>query len=186
MSGKNLMSIGARDQRTGLVQVIVETAAGSRNKYRYDEELGIFRLHKSLPLGARFPFDFGFIPSTRAEDGDPLDIMIVGGEPTFIGCLVTVRLLGILEAEQTEKTKTIRNDRLIGVPETEKIRPEARSFKDLPSVMLDQIEHFFRAYNQAEGRKFTILARRSPRVAERCIDEGMRAHRASQSSRRRG
>ena len=167
--------IGERDSRSGLVNVIVETVAGSRNKYKYDEELGLFRLHKMLPLGARFPFDFGFVPSTRGEDGDPLDLMIVGGEPTFMGCLVTVRLLGIIDAKQSQDGKTIRNDRLIGTAQTPKIRPEARTLKDLPARTLDQIEHFFCAYNLAEGRRFVTLGRRGPKIANARIEEGVRA-----------
>src|SRR5437764_1172805 len=83
------VTLGARDRATGLVNVIVETPAGSRSKYKYDEALGLFRLHKLLPVGAAFPFDFGFIPGTRAEDGDPLDVLLLGVEPTFVGCLVT-------------------------------------------------------------------------------------------------
>src|SRR5262245_13908778 len=123
-----------------LVNVVVDTPAGSRNKFKFDEGLGVFRLHKRLPVGARFPFDFGFVPGTKAADGDALDVMIVEGEPTFVGCVVTVRLLGVIEAEQTEEGEWIRNDRLIGVPETPKIHPQARALDDLPSGLLDQIE----------------------------------------------
>ena len=171
------MNIGARDPESGLVNVIVETVAGSRNKYKYDEATGLFLLHKMLPLGARFPFDFGFIPSTAAEDGDPVDVMVLGEEPTFMGCLVTVRLLGILDAKQTEKGKTIRNDRLIGVPQTKKIRPEARTLSDLPARVLGQLEHFFTAYNQAEGRRFEVIGRRGSKAADQRVDEGIRAYR---------
>src|SRR5205823_13298355 len=104
-------------------------------------------------------------------------------EPTFVGCLVTVRLLGILEAEQTEQGKTIRNDRLIGTPETEKIHPRARSLSDLPAELLDQIEQFFENYNRAEGRAFVVLGRRGPQVASRRIDEGIRRDGAGRGRR---
>lgn len=151
------------------VNVLVETPAGSRNKYKYDEELGLVRLHKILPVGAAFPFDFGFIPGTLAEDGDPLDVMILGGEPTFIGCLVTVRLLGVIEAEQVEKGRKLRNDRLLGTAETAKIRPAARSLRDVPAKLLEQIERFFISYNEAEGRRFRPLGRRGPNVARKQV-----------------
>jgi len=170
------MSIGARAAASGPVNVVVETPAGSRNKYRFDEDLGLFLLHKTLPAGAMFPFDFGFIPGTRAEDGDPLDLLIVGNEPTFTGCLVTVRLLGVIEAKQTEKGKTIRNDRLIGTAETPKIRPGERSLSDLPARLLEQIEHFFVSYNDYEGRRFVIIGRKGPQVAAKQIDEGIREY----------
>jgi inorganic pyrophosphatase len=135
------MSLGPRAAGSPLINVVVETPAGSRNKFKFDEKLGLFLLHKTLPVGAAFPFDFGFVPGTRADDGDPLDVMVVGGEPTFTGCLVTVRLLGVIEARQKEKGSTIRNDRLIGTPETAKIRPVGRSLSDLPARLIDQIEH---------------------------------------------
>ena len=172
-------NLGARLPGAKSVNVVVDTPAGSRNKFKFDERLGIFRLHKLLPVGAAFPFDFGFIPGTRGDDGDALDVLIIGQERTFTGCLVTVKLLGVIEAEQTEKGETIRNDRLIGTPETEKIRPELKSLGDLSTRLLDQIEHFFIAYNRAEGREFVPLGRRGPRSAERMTEEGIRRHRSS-------
>src|SRR5207302_1611839 len=76
---------------------------GSRCKYKYDPKTGVFRLGKLLPLGAGFPYNFGFVPSTRGEDGDALDVLVFLDEPVFAGCVVPVRLIGVLEAEQTEK-----------------------------------------------------------------------------------
>src|SRR5262245_46311419 len=142
------MRIGPRTPGSGLVNVVVETPAGSRNKFKFDARTGLFRLLKRLPIGAAFPFDFGFVPGTRAADGGPLDVMVLGAEPTFTGCLITVRLLGTIEAKQKERGKVIRNDRLIATPETEKIRPTERSLADVPRAILDQIEHFFVAYNR--------------------------------------
>jgi inorganic pyrophosphatase len=158
------------------VQAVVETPGGSRNKFKWDEEAGVFRLHKILPMGSAFPFDFGFIPGTMAEDGDPIDVLVVGEEPTFTGCVVGVRLIGVLEARQTERgtSKSIRNDRLIGTPEGEKIRPAVRSIDDLPARTLDQIEHFFVSYNRYEGRTFRILGRRGPRAARGLLEEARR------------
>jgi inorganic pyrophosphatase len=173
------MDLGARDPLTGLVNVVVETPAGSRHKYRFDHGLGLFRLHKTLPAGAAFPFDFGFVPGTWAEDGDALDVLLLGEEPTFTGCLVTVRLLGIIEANQVHRGVKIRNDRLIGTAETEKIRPTSRSLADVPAGLLDQVEHFFVAYNRFEGREFDPLARRGPKIAAKRVDEAIQAYRDS-------
>jgi inorganic pyrophosphatase len=159
--------------------VIIETPAGSRNKFKFDEKHGLFLLHKILPRGAVFPFDFGFVPGTRAEDGDPLDVMVLGDEPTFTGCLVTVRLLGTIEADQKDRGKVIRNDRLIGTAQTEKIRPTARSLEDVPSHVLDQIEHFFAAYNRFEGREFVPRRRRGPRAAAKRLEKAIRDSEAS-------
>src|SRR5437588_699981 len=90
----------ARDPASGLVHVVIDTPRGSRNKFKYDEKLGLFRLSKVLPLGSCFPYDFGFIPSTRAGDGDALDVLVLMDEPAFTGCLLRVRLIGVLQAEQ--------------------------------------------------------------------------------------
>lgn len=185
MDLQHLLKAKPRVPGSDLVNVVVETPAGSRNKFKFDEELGFFLLHKKLPVGAAFPFDFGFVPGTRAEDGDPLDVMILGDEATFTGCLVTVRLLGIIEAHQRGSGSTIRNDRLIGTAETPKIRPDQRSLSDLPSKVLDQVEHFFIAYNQFEGRVFVPLRRRGPKVALRRVDRAIRDYAASSARARR-
>src|SRR5438876_43986 len=99
----------------GELNVVIETPQGSRNKFTFDEELCLFKLGGVLPLGAAFPFDFGFLPDTMGQDGDPLDVLVLMDEPAFPGCLVPARLIGVIEAEQTEKGKTERNDRLIAV-----------------------------------------------------------------------
>src|SRR5690242_7742786 len=107
--------LGAADPQSGDFNVIIETPKGNRNKFKYDEELDLFMLSGVLPAGAVFPFDFGFIPGTRGGDGDPLDVLVLMDEPSFTGCLVRARLIGVIEAEQTEDGKTARNDRLIAV-----------------------------------------------------------------------
>src|ERR1700731_4352213 len=95
-------------------RAIIETPKGCRNKFDYDPDTGLFMLGGLLPEGMMFPFDFGFLPSTLGEDGDPLDIMVLMDAPAHVGCLIEVRIVGIITAEQTEDTKTESNDRLIG------------------------------------------------------------------------
>src|SRR3954469_6625001 len=94
--------LGAFAPRSGELNVIIETPKGSRNKFDFDEELGLFKLGGVLPAGAVFPFDFGFVPATRGGDGDPLDVLVLMDEPAFVGCLVAARLIGVIEAEQAE------------------------------------------------------------------------------------
>src|SRR4051794_33647589 len=101
-----------------VVDVVIDTPKGSRNKYKYDPELRAFRLAHVLPAGSVFPYDFGSISGTRAADGDPLDVLVLNDEASFVGCVMSVRLLGGIAAKQTEKGRRVRNDRLIGVAET--------------------------------------------------------------------
>src|SRR5262245_3457427 len=115
-----LAELSARDA-SGLFHVVVDTPGRSRHKFKYDLEKNCYTISHLLPPGFVFPFDFGSIPSTLAEDGDPLDLLVLVEEPTFPGCLMTVRLIAALEAEQTQKGETSRNDRLIGVADKSRV-----------------------------------------------------------------
>jgi inorganic pyrophosphatase len=161
---------------SGLVHVIVDTPKGSGNKYKYDPDLRVFKLSRVMPPGMHFPCDFGAIPSTTAEDGDALDVAIMTEHPSFSGCLLTVRLIGVLEAEQTENGRTIRNDRLIAVAETPVNHPEIRTLADLPAGTMTALEQFFVGYNRVHGRPFKPLARRGPRRAEHLLRAAIRLH----------
>jgi inorganic pyrophosphatase len=183
---QKLGHLSAREPDSGLVRVVVDTPKGSRNKYKYDEQLGLYRLSKVLPLGSAFPYDFGFIPSTRAADGDPLDVLVLGEDALFPGCLVTIRLVGVIQAEQTEHGKTFRNDRLIGAIETSVNRPAIQTLEDLRPERLDEIEHFFMAYNHLEGRHFTPLGRHGPAMAEQLLADGIRQFGNAKGSRHGG
>jgi inorganic pyrophosphatase len=180
---QELEHLSAREPDSGLVRVVVDTPKGSRNKYKYDETLGLYRLSKVLPLGSAFPYDFGFIPSTRAEDGDPLDVLLLGEEALFPGCLVTVRLVGVIQAEQTEHGKTFRNDRIIGAIETPVNRPAIQTLEDLRPEHLDEIEYFFIAYNHLEGRHFKPIGRHGPATAEQLLADGIRQFDNAKSGR---
>jgi inorganic pyrophosphatase len=175
--------LSVRDPASGLVHVVVDTPKGSRNKYKYDATLGLYRLSKVLPLGLAFPFDFGFIPSTRAEDGDALDVLVLGEEALFPGCLVTVRLVGVIQAEQTEQGKTFRNDRLLGAIETPVNRQAIQTVDDLRAEHLDEIECFFMTYNHLEGRHFTPIGRQGPAMAEQLLADGIRQFDTAKGSR---
>jgi inorganic pyrophosphatase len=173
-TARALEHLSAREPDSGLVHVAVDTPKGSRNKYKYDEQWGLYRLSKVLPVGLAFPYDFGFIPSTRAEDGDPLDVLVLGEDALFPGCLVTVRLVGVLQAEQTEHGKTFRNDRLLGAIETPVNRPVIQTVDDLRPEHLDEIEYFFMTYNHLEGRHFQPIGRHGPALAEQLLADGIR------------
>src|SRR6201998_3434464 len=100
----------------GVVYVVVETPRGSRAKFDYDPKLKLFTLSKSLLTGLAYPHDWGFVPSTKADDGDPIDIMVIHDAATFPGIVLTCRIIGILQIEQKKKEKAERNDRLFAVP----------------------------------------------------------------------
>jgi len=157
----------------GLVHVIIDTPRGSCNKYKLDEASGLFKLSRILPDGLHFPCDFGFIPATAGEDGDALDVALVSEFPSFAGCLMTARLLGVIRALQTEKGKTIRNDRLVAVPVTPANRPKQRDLRDVPRAWLDALEHFFIAYNQAQGRALRVQSRGGARAAQQALHSGI-------------
>lgn len=107
----NLEELETTDPETGQVNAIIESPKGSRNKFNYEPDRGLFRRGKVLPAGSVFPFDMGFLPSTRGEDGDPLDVLVLMDEPVFPICLVEARLIGVIEAEQTERDgQTMRNE----------------------------------------------------------------------------
>ena len=163
------------DDETKDVNVIIDTPKGSRNKYKLDEEKGIFKLGGVLPVGAYFPFDFGFIPNTLGGDGDPLDVLVLMDEPAFCGCLITARLIGVIEAKQTERDgKTERNDRLIAVSTESRTHEDIKSINDLNEKLVDEIEHFFKSYNEAKGKKFEPLGRFAAQKAKKLVEEGMK------------
>jgi inorganic pyrophosphatase len=158
---------------------------GSRNKYEYDRRLGLFRLSGVLPVGAFFPYDFGFVPSTRGEDGDELDVLVLMDEPAFVGCLVPARLVGVIEAQQTERDGTeAKNDRLVAVAAASRAHGGVRALADLPPVVVDEIEHFFVSYNAARGKTFAPTGRASPTRARHLVEAGARPAAKRASSRR--
>jgi inorganic pyrophosphatase len=170
----SVSKLPAVDPDSGRLNVVVDTPKGSRNKYKFDEQQSQWRLSKVLPQGLSFPYDFGFLPSTRGEDGDPLDVLLLMDEPAFPGCVVPARLIGVLEAEQTEDGKTVRNDRLVAVVETPYNPAEIHSLEDVSRQRLDEIEHFFVSYNQMEGRQFKPLVRHGADHAQELLEEGIR------------
>src|SRR6267154_2007423 len=128
------------DAKKGVCRAIIETPKCCRNKFNYDPDSGLFKLGGLLPEGMMFPFDFGFIPSTLAEGGDPLDILVLMDAPAHVGCLIEVRIIGIITAEQTEDGKTEANDRLLGVAIHSYDHQDLESIRDVNKRLLDQLE----------------------------------------------
>lgn len=151
------------------VTAIVETPKGSAQKYDYDPEKRWFKLKKIMPAGMVFPFDFGFIPDTKGEDGDPLDIIIISELKSFPGCVMDCRIIGAITAKQTEDGKTVRNDRFLAIPEVSELFADIESIEKLPAAFVDQIEEFFKNYNELSNKKFKPLKKIDARKAMKLI-----------------
>ena len=172
------MDLPSRDRSTRFVNVLVDTPKGSPVKFKYDLDKDCYTIAHILPPGAVFPFDFGSIPQTAAEDGDPVDLLILMEWPSFAGCLVPVRLIGVLEAEQTQEGETDRNDRLIGVAAASRTYADVKTLSGLPGKLLAELEHFFVSYNEERGREFRVLGRFGPERAARLVTAGERRFRS--------
>lgn len=164
------------DPKKGTCRAIIETPKGCRNKFDYDPDSSLFKLGGLLPEGMIFPFDFGFIPSTLGEDGDPLDILVLMDAPAHVGCLIEVRIIGIIEAEQSEDGKTESNDRLLGVAVHSYNHEGLETIKDVSKTLLDQLEAFFISYNKQRGKKFKVTGTGGPKKAIRFLKAGMQLH----------
>ena len=152
-------------KKDGLVQVIIETPAGSRNKFAFDPKQSIFILKHVLPAGMTFPYDFGFLPQTIAADGDPIDVLLLMDQPAFPGVSVRARLIGVIEGEQVEGKKKTRNDRLVAVAEANHMYAKVRKLTDLPGKWIKELETFFVNYHGLEGKKYRLLGCKSSHAA---------------------
>jgi inorganic pyrophosphatase len=157
------------DPSWGSLNVVVETPGGSRNKYAFDPAGRTFVLRKVLPEGMEFPRDFGFIPSTTGEDGDPLDVLIFLDEPTFPGCVVEVRLIGFLEGEKSINGRKVSDHRFLAVAMESGTYSEVKDIDDLSDRVVDELERFFENYHQDPGLEFRVVARRSANEAIRFV-----------------
>src|SRR5437763_273842 len=130
-----------------VVHAIVEIPKGRRSKFEVDKQTGLMRLDRYLYSSSHYPGDYGFIPQTLAEDGDPLDAVVMVNEPTFSGCLIEARVLGLFRMVDRGK-----NDfKVFGVPHTDPLFPEFQALSAVPPHSLREVEHFFATYKQLEG-----------------------------------
>ena len=136
----------------GVVNLVVEIPAGSRNKYEYNSEAGIMALDRVLHSSVRYPFDYGFIPNTLAEDGAPLDAMIIMDEPTFAGCLIKARPIGVLDMNDCGAY----DGKLLCVPIANPRQKSIVSIKQIAPNQLEDVAEFFRTSKGLEGRAVQI------------------------------
>ena len=164
----------AFDREAGTWNVVIETPKGHRNKFKYDEKRGLFLHSGVLPAGAVFPFDFGFVPGTKGDDGDPVDVLVLMDEPAFPGCLIRSRLIGVIEAEQVERDgEKVDNHRLIAVADNSWAHHDVKTIEDVSERLIEEIEHFFISYNTAKYKTFTPRGRFGAKRARRIVEDAV-------------
>ena len=156
-------------QAPELVTAIIEIPRGSRNKYELDKETGMMKLDRVLYSAVHYPGDYGFIPRTLFEDGDPLDVLVRINEPTFPGCMVEVRPIGVLKMLD----KGEPDDKILAMPANDPFHNEYYDIADIPQHYLAEIEHFFHIYKDLEGKRVHILGWEKSEVAMRVITESI-------------
>ncbi len=156
--------------KSDIIHVVVETPQYSLGKYAYDPELKAFSLKKTLAAGNAFPFDFGFVPNTLCDDGDPVDALVLVEGETYPGCILAARLVGVLEAIEVDKdNKPVRNDRLIAVSVESQLYKDITDVKELDKKFIHKIEDFFMSYNKQEGKTFTPLKWNNAKAAHKKV-----------------
>jgi inorganic pyrophosphatase len=154
-------------------QAIIETPRGRRNKFKYDTDSGLYTLSRVLPQGFIFPFEFGFIPSTAAEDGDPLDVIVLMDEPAHVGCILTIRLIGVIKLVETEEGKKTQNDRLMGVSVHTFEYDTVKTVSDLKETLVKQISDFLVLYNKDSDKQAEITGVDGPERATELLEKAI-------------
>jgi inorganic pyrophosphatase len=147
------------------IHVVVETPRHAQAKFKYEPELGVFMLSRALTLGLAYPYDWGFVPSTRAPDGDPIDALVLHDVTTSPGVILRCEVIGILDILQTQNRRSLRNHRLMAVPIDSRVYAEAKDVRDLPVSLRHQAEEFFTAAVAGTGKTLKFLGWRGPRAA---------------------
>jgi len=145
------IKIGTSSPRT--VNAIIEIPKDTYNKYEYDEKLGVIRLDRVLYSPMHYPVDYGFIPQTRSDDGDHLDVMVITNSPVFIGCLLEVRPLGVLLMEDAQGI----DEKILAVPLKNPVYDHDKKLSDISPHFLKEIEHFFAEYKHLETCKDAVI-----------------------------
>ncbi len=129
------------------IHVVVEIPKGNRNKYEYDEELGVFKLNRTLYSALYYPGDYGFVPRTIYDDGDAMDALVMVGEPAFAGCVIVARPVGLFRLLD----RGVRDNKVLAVPATDPLFADYHDLADVPRHFLAEVAHFFQVYKDLEG-----------------------------------
>ncbi|MBH5320998.1 inorganic diphosphatase [Aurantiacibacter sediminis] len=172
-------SIPARDDN-GLLQAFIECPSGSRHKVDLDKKLGVMRWALELPAGVTFPANFGFVPSTLADDGDALDVIVLAGGPLPSGSIVAVRPVAVLAMSQTENGEMVRNDRIVCVPPLCRSYGEMQDLGDLRTGLMWELGDFFRSYNHMIDRDIEVHDAEDREAAEQAVEKAITAYEHAQ------
>jgi inorganic pyrophosphatase len=156
------------------VLCVIETPKASRNKYQYDPALGGIKLDRMLFSSVVYPMDYGYVPGTLAEDGDPLDVMVCVAQASFPGCHVWGYPIALFRMDDEDG----RDDKLVCVPTSDPLWSHMRSLDDLPRQLCDEIAHFFSIYKQPEGKHVEVHGWRDATEARRILAQSRRRHAA--------
>jgi inorganic pyrophosphatase len=157
--------------KAGLLNVLIEIAGGSKNKYEFDKDMNAFALDRVLYASVRYPYDYGFVPNTLADDGDPLDGMVMMDEPTFPGCVISARPIGMLEMIDGGD----RDEKILCVPDKDPRYANIKSIKDIPQHRLDEIAEFFQTYKNLEKKQVEILGWKDVDAVMPLVEECIKA-----------
>jgi inorganic pyrophosphatase len=156
--------------KPGLINVLIEIPAGSKNKYEFDKDLQAFALDRVLYSSVQYPYDYGFVPNTLADDGDPLDGMVLMDQPTFPGCVIAARPIGMLEMIDGGD----RDEKILCVPDKDPRYAQVKSLEDVAPHRLEEIQEFFKTYKNLEKKVTEILGWKNVDqvmpLVEKCID----------------
>ena len=155
-----------------MLRVVIETPKGSRNKFAFDPDEHIYELKKVLPAGMTFPYDFGFVPSTKADDGDPIDVLVLMDEPAFPGCVLSCRPVGVIEGEQKGNGGKERNDRILAVERDAHSFADIKTVDDLGKDFQRELEEFFVNYHKLTGKEYRLLGMKGPDQARKLVKNG--------------
>ncbi len=159
-----------------VVNIVVEIPKGSRNKYEYDKETGAIRLDRVLYSSIHYPGDYGFVAQTLYDDGDPLDILVMVTEPTFSGCVIQARPIGLFRM----KDKGEPDDKILAVPSSDPLFGDYHDIGDIPQHFLQEVEHFFAVYKDLEGHVVKPLGWEGAEPAREHIKRALSAYRTRQ------
>jgi inorganic pyrophosphatase len=158
--------------KPGLLNVLIEIPGGSKNKYEFDKDMNVFILDRVLFSSVKYPYDYGFVPNTLADDGDPLDGLVMMDEPTFVGCVIAARPVGMLEMIDGGD----RDEKILCVPAEDPRYDHVKSLKDIAPHRLEEIAEFFRSYKNLEKKETKILGWKDIDQVAPVVEEYVKAY----------